>query len=82
MKRKNGRRFLGFALLTILLFLFASSALRLNNVKDTMHIQGFFKEPKDTIDVIAIVLWHGKNMVLPATLCPLQGHLVLCIRPC
>ncbi|MBQ7433137.1 MAG: hypothetical protein IJV50_06765 [Lachnospiraceae bacterium] len=54
MKRKNGRRCLCFALLAVLLFLFASSALRLNNVKDTMHIQGFFKEPKDTIDVIAI----------------------------
>ena len=54
MKRKNGRRFLCFALLTVIVFLFASSVLRLNNVKDAMHIKAFFKEPKDTIDVITI----------------------------
>lgn len=52
--KQNGKRFICFALITAVLFLLASVVLRWNNVKDMMHIKGFFLEEEDTIDVIAI----------------------------
>ncbi|MCQ2530410.1 MAG: hypothetical protein MJ086_04060 [Lachnospiraceae bacterium] len=54
MKLKHWIKIIIFAGLSIVLIVLASSFLCVANEKDTVGVYGFFKEPKDSIDVVLI----------------------------